>query len=144
MRVALAGHDFGAVYRALRRWGYSRQMIADLTGQTSPEVEEISRGRRRIGSYAVLVRVTCGLGIPPGLVGLSWCDCPVCRQPLTCPPQARYPQPAGPVADMQSDSPGPDAKGLRVAGDSVVGLPRPGGSTTPSTSGRSRPAGRRR
>jgi hypothetical protein len=80
MRAALAAHDIGAVFRLLAALGYSQQAIGVLTGHSQPEVSAISRGRR-VRSYAVLSRIATGLGIPPGFLGLAWCDCEWCGLP---------------------------------------------------------------
>lgn len=73
MRDALAGHDIGTVYRLLQAQGYSQNAIGALTGQSQPEVCGIRHGRR-VRSYDVLVRIAKGLGVPPGYLGLAWCD----------------------------------------------------------------------
>jgi predicted XRE-type DNA-binding protein len=46
LRAALATHDIGAVYRALRDLGVSQRQIAALTGQCQSDVSEIVNGRR--------------------------------------------------------------------------------------------------
>lgn len=40
LRAALAGHDIGAVYRALQDRGISQRRIAALTGQSQSEVAD--------------------------------------------------------------------------------------------------------
>lgn len=80
MRAALAAHDIGTVFRLLGGIGYSQQAIGVLTGHSQPEVSGITRGRR-VRSYAVLARIATGLGIPPGYLGLAWCDCAWCGLP---------------------------------------------------------------
>ncbi|MGH3695541.1 MAG: helix-turn-helix domain-containing protein [Pseudonocardiaceae bacterium] len=71
LRAALAGHDIGAVYRALRHAGVGQRRIAALTGQSQSEVSEIANGRE-VHDYRVLVRIAEGLGIPREWMGLSF------------------------------------------------------------------------
>ena len=77
MRTALAAHDFGTVYKMLqRRHGIAHQWrIGWLTGQSQPQVSATMAGRQII-SYAVILRIANGLGIPPAYVGLACCPCP--------------------------------------------------------------------
>jgi hypothetical protein len=56
MRVALARHDVGTVFRLMQRFGFSQRAIAALTGITQAEVSEIISGRRRVLAYSVLER----------------------------------------------------------------------------------------
>jgi hypothetical protein len=56
LRAALAGHDIGALYRALQDVGVSQRRIAALTGQSQSEVSEIVHGRE-VNDYRVLVRI---------------------------------------------------------------------------------------
>ncbi len=71
VRAALAGHDIGAVYRALRYAGVGQRRIAALTGQSQSEVSEIANGRA-VSDYRVLVRIAEGLSIPREWMGLSF------------------------------------------------------------------------
>src|SRR5262245_32886770 len=71
LRAALAGHDIGAVYRALQALGISQRQIAALTGQAQSDVSEIVHGRD-VHDYRVLVRIAEGLGIPRERMGLSF------------------------------------------------------------------------
>lgn len=72
LRPVLAARDVGGIYRALRDdAGVSQRWIAGRTGQSQSEVCEILAGRRVL-SYAVLVRIVAGLGIPRERIGLSW------------------------------------------------------------------------
>ncbi|MPZ67628.1 MAG: hypothetical protein GEU83_19750 [Pseudonocardiaceae bacterium] len=71
MRAALAAHDIATVYRALTERGISQHQIARRTGQSQSEVCEILRGRK-VGMYAVLVRICQGLGIPREYIGASY------------------------------------------------------------------------
>ncbi|HSV64936.1 MAG TPA: hypothetical protein VLJ59_03375 [Mycobacteriales bacterium] len=73
MRAALAGHDIAAVYRTLQQCGYSQQRIGILTGQSQPQVSQITHHGRRIQSYVLLAHISQGLAIPPCYMGLGWC-----------------------------------------------------------------------
>ncbi len=70
VRAALAGHDIGAVYRALQDVGVSQRRIAALTEQSQSEVSDIVHGRA-VHDYRVLVRIAEGLGIPREWMWLS-------------------------------------------------------------------------
>jgi tetratricopeptide (TPR) repeat protein/transcriptional regulator with XRE-family HTH domain len=71
MRRALADRDISSVYRLLRRVGVSQRHIAALTGQSQSEVSEILKGRQ-VMAYDVLARISDGLGIPRGYMGLAY------------------------------------------------------------------------
>jgi transcriptional regulator with XRE-family HTH domain len=71
LRAALAGHDIGALYRALQDLGVSQRRIAALTSQSQSEVSEIVHGRA-VHDYRVLVRIAEGLNIPRERMGLSF------------------------------------------------------------------------
>jgi len=71
VRRILTERDIGALYRALNDAGVPQRQIAELTGQSQSEVSEIVKGRRVI-AYDVLVRIADGLGVPRGLMGLSY------------------------------------------------------------------------
>ncbi|WP_370946976.1 XRE family transcriptional regulator [Amycolatopsis sp. cg5] len=71
MRAALAARDVGAVFRLLKAHGVSQRRIASLTGQSQPEVSDIVRGRV-VMAYDVLARISDGLGIPRGYMGLAY------------------------------------------------------------------------
>ncbi|MGH3694641.1 MAG: transcriptional regulator [Pseudonocardiaceae bacterium] len=71
MKRALAGRDISSVYRLLRRIGISQRHIASLTGQSQSEVSEILKGRQ-VMAYDVLARISDGLGIPRGYMGLAY------------------------------------------------------------------------
>lgn len=71
MKQALADRDIASVYRQLRRFGISQRHIAALTGQSQSEVSEILKGRQ-VMAYDVLVRISDGLGIPRGYMGLAY------------------------------------------------------------------------
>jgi transcriptional regulator with XRE-family HTH domain len=72
MRVALARHDIGTVFRIMQRHGISQREIAALTGITQSEVSEIINGRQKVMGYAVLERLAEGLRIPLGWAGLAF------------------------------------------------------------------------
>ncbi|MFY9806757.1 MAG: helix-turn-helix transcriptional regulator [Pseudonocardiaceae bacterium] len=71
MKQALAARDISSVYRLLRRVGISQRHIAALTGQSQSEVSEILKGRQ-VMAYDVLARISHGLGIPRGYMGLAY------------------------------------------------------------------------
>ncbi len=71
LRLALARHDLQAVFRALNRIGVSQRRIAAATGQSQSEISEILAGRR-VTTYALLGRISTGLGVPRGWMGLSY------------------------------------------------------------------------
>jgi transcriptional regulator with XRE-family HTH domain/tetratricopeptide (TPR) repeat protein len=73
MKRALVDRDISSVYRLLRREGISQRQIAALTGQSQSEVSEILKGRQ-VMAYDVLVRISDGLGIQRGYMGLSYDD----------------------------------------------------------------------
>ncbi|MGH3935521.1 MAG: helix-turn-helix domain-containing protein, partial [Pseudonocardiaceae bacterium] len=73
VRAALAGHDIGALFRALGENGWSQRGIARATRMPQSSVAEILKGRQVIG-YRVLVRIADGLGIPRELMNLSPAD----------------------------------------------------------------------
>jgi transcriptional regulator with XRE-family HTH domain len=71
MRRVLAARNISSVYRLLRRVGISQRQIAALTGQSQSEVSEILKGRQ-VMAYDVLARVSEGLGVPRGYMGLAY------------------------------------------------------------------------
>jgi transcriptional regulator with XRE-family HTH domain len=71
MRRALADRDIASVFRILNTHGMSQREIAAMTGQSQSEISEILAGRRVI-AYDVLARVSDGLGIPRGYMGLAY------------------------------------------------------------------------
>ncbi len=71
MKRALADHDISTVYRLLRRVGISQRQIAALTGQSQSEVSEILKGRQ-VMAYDLLARISDGLCIPRGYMGLAF------------------------------------------------------------------------
>ncbi|MGH3719580.1 MAG: helix-turn-helix domain-containing protein [Pseudonocardiaceae bacterium] len=73
VRVALAGHDIGTVFRVLNENGWSQRGIASAVGMRQSEVSEILRGRR-VSDFRVLVRVADGLVIPREWMNLGPAD----------------------------------------------------------------------
>ncbi|MGH3794301.1 MAG: helix-turn-helix domain-containing protein [Pseudonocardiaceae bacterium] len=71
MKRVLVARDVSSVYRLLRRVGISQRQIAALTGQSQSEVSEILKGRQ-VMAYDVLARISDGLGIPRGYMGLAY------------------------------------------------------------------------
>ncbi|PRX47816.1 helix-turn-helix protein [Prauserella shujinwangii] len=71
MRDALAARNISEVYRQLRKHGVSQRQIAAMTGQSQSEVSEILKGRQ-VMAYDVLSRISDGLGIPRGYMGLAY------------------------------------------------------------------------
>ncbi|WP_205660516.1 helix-turn-helix transcriptional regulator [Amycolatopsis antarctica] len=71
MRDALAAREISTVYRLLRRVGISQRQIAAMTGQSQSEVSEILKGRQ-VMAYDVLARISDGLGVPRGYMGLAY------------------------------------------------------------------------
>ncbi|HET9256920.1 MAG TPA: helix-turn-helix transcriptional regulator [Pseudonocardiaceae bacterium] len=73
IRQVLARQDITALYQLLKAAGWSQAKIAEAAGHSQSEVSEIMAGRRVMG-YDVLVRISEGLGIPRGWMGLSYGD----------------------------------------------------------------------
>jgi transcriptional regulator with XRE-family HTH domain len=73
MKRVLVDRDISSVYRLLRRVGISQRQIAALTGQSQSEVSEILKGRQ-VMAYDVLARISEGLGVPRGYMGLAYDD----------------------------------------------------------------------
>ncbi|MGH3951534.1 MAG: helix-turn-helix domain-containing protein, partial [Pseudonocardiaceae bacterium] len=71
MREALAARRISSVYRLVRKTGISQRQIAAMTGQSQSEVSEILKGRQ-VMAYDVLARISDGLGIPRGYMGLAY------------------------------------------------------------------------
>jgi transcriptional regulator with XRE-family HTH domain len=71
MRAALSKREISTVYRLLRQHGVSQRQIAAMTGQSQSEVSEILKGRQ-VMAYDVLTRISDGLGVPRGYMGLAY------------------------------------------------------------------------
>jgi transcriptional regulator with XRE-family HTH domain len=87
VRIALAGHNIAELFALLQGWGLSLGWIAARVGLNAVEVGQVLVGGR-VDSYRLLARIAEGLGIPRGLMGLSYqpdpsrgpCDgCPLRR-----------------------------------------------------------------
>jgi len=68
IRAALRARDIGAVYRHLRRLGFSQRHLGRLTGQSQSEVSEILRGRQVVNVW-VIERIGDGPRHTPSLAG---------------------------------------------------------------------------
>lgn len=71
VRSVLAERDIAGLFRAVNAAGVSQRRIAELVGMAQSEVSDILDGRRVL-SYEVLVRIADGLGVPRGMMGLSF------------------------------------------------------------------------
>ena len=71
MREALSKREISTVYRLLRQHGVSQRQIAAMTGQSQSEVSEILKGRQ-VMAYDVLTRISDGLGVARGYMGLAY------------------------------------------------------------------------
>src|SRR5262249_24143973 len=72
IRRALAGAEFGYLFRAVRRTAQlTQQELGDLLGLDQDRISRIERGRRPLRDIAVVARVASRLGIPPSLLGFG-------------------------------------------------------------------------
>jgi transcriptional regulator with XRE-family HTH domain len=71
MRRALADRDLAGVFRILSAHGLAQRQIAAMTEQSQSEISEVLSGRRII-AYDVLARISDGLGVPRGYMGLAY------------------------------------------------------------------------
>jgi transcriptional regulator with XRE-family HTH domain len=71
MLNACAERDIGTLFRLLADSGVPQRRIGELVSMSQSEVSEILSGRKVMG-YAVLERISEGLGIPRGLMGLAY------------------------------------------------------------------------
>ncbi len=72
VRRALAGYDFGYVFRAVRRAaGLTQQQLGDLLELEQDRISRIERGQRQLRDVAIIARVASRLGIPPALLGFG-------------------------------------------------------------------------
>lgn len=72
LRLALAEHDFAAVFRLVKKYGgLSQNRIASACQLTPGKVSTIISESQRVISYEVITRIADGLGIPGQLVGLA-------------------------------------------------------------------------
>ena len=71
LRTALAKHDIGTVFLTLHNAGISYRTIGAITGLRQSEVSEIVHGRQ-VTAYDLLERISDGLAIPRGWMGLAY------------------------------------------------------------------------
>jgi hypothetical protein len=70
VRRALAGYDFGSVFRTVRRAaGLAQEELGDWLGLD--RISRIERGRWRLCDIALIGGVASMLGIPPVLLGFD-------------------------------------------------------------------------
>ncbi|MDQ4032471.1 MAG: helix-turn-helix domain-containing protein, partial [Actinomycetota bacterium] len=73
VRRILADRDIGALFRVLKDdVGLAQRTIAELVGMAQSEVSDILLKGRQVRDVTVLERICEGLGIPRGLMGLSY------------------------------------------------------------------------
>ncbi|MFD0597329.1 hypothetical protein ACFQZ4_37790 [Catellatospora coxensis] len=72
MAERLHRQDIAAVFRVLKKHGWSNTRIAAVTGLGTPRVGDILAERHLVRTYDVLVRIADGLGIERGLMGLAY------------------------------------------------------------------------
>jgi hypothetical protein len=68
----LRQRDVAAIFRVLKKHGWSNTRIAAVTGLGTPRVGDILAGRHLVQTYPVLERIADGLGIERGLMGLAY------------------------------------------------------------------------
>jgi hypothetical protein len=88
MREVLRQRDIGGLFRFLGARGWSRAAIAAAASLSENRVRAICQGRQKVTSYEVLERISEGLGIERGLLGLAYVDDVAPTQPR-CTPRAR-------------------------------------------------------
>ena len=72
VRRALAGYDFGYLFRAVRRHaGLTQQELGDLLELDQDRISRVERGERRLRDISIIARVASRLGIPPVLLGFD-------------------------------------------------------------------------
>ncbi len=70
--AALAGYDFGVVFRRVRAvTGWSQQTLASLVGLDQARISAIERGVARLRDVALVAQVATALCIPPVLLGFG-------------------------------------------------------------------------
>lgn len=70
--AALAGYDFGAVFRAVRRHtGWTQQTLAGLVGLEQTRISAIERDVRGLRDVGLVAQVAAALWIPPALLGFG-------------------------------------------------------------------------
>lgn len=72
VRRALAGCDFGYLFRAVRRIaGLTQQELGDVLGLDQDRISRIERGERQLRDIVTIARVASRLGIAPVLLGFT-------------------------------------------------------------------------
>lgn len=72
LRRALAGYDFGVVFRAVRvTASLSQEDLGLLVGLSQSRVSDVERGVHRLRDVAVVARVARALGIPSPMLGFG-------------------------------------------------------------------------
>jgi transcriptional regulator with XRE-family HTH domain len=71
MYRACVARDITALFHALVKAGMSQSHLAERVKMNPSEISEIMSGRR-VSAYPVLLRVTDGLGIERGIMGLAY------------------------------------------------------------------------
>ncbi|MFJ6568925.1 helix-turn-helix domain-containing protein [Streptomyces sp. NPDC091292] len=72
LAAAVAGEDWGAVFRAYRKLaGLSQTRLGERVGLNQSDVSDIERGRRLVTSSEVRQRILSGLDVPPRLLATA-------------------------------------------------------------------------
>jgi transcriptional regulator with XRE-family HTH domain len=72
LEIALAGFEFGPVFRAVRAAkGWSQQALAEFLGLEQGRISRIETGKRPLLELSVVVRVANRLAIPAGKLGFT-------------------------------------------------------------------------
>ena len=72
LEAALAGFDFGPVFRAVRAaQGWSQETLAEFLGLEQGRISRIETGKRPLLELGVVVRVANKLAIPAGKLGFA-------------------------------------------------------------------------
>jgi len=70
MRAALAGYDFAAVFRSVRRaTGFSQERLGEFIELSQSRVSLVELSKHRLRDIAIVARVASQFGIPPELLG---------------------------------------------------------------------------
>jgi transcriptional regulator with XRE-family HTH domain len=72
MRKALGTRDVATVFRILQRYGLSQRAISARAGMAQSEVCDILKGRRRVTTYEIFVRIADGDGLPRAWLGVAY------------------------------------------------------------------------
>jgi transcriptional regulator with XRE-family HTH domain len=72
VRQALAGYDFGYLFRAVRRTtGLTQEQLGDVLDLGQDRISRIERNERRLRDIVTIARIASRLGIPLVLLGFS-------------------------------------------------------------------------